>query len=250
MKKLIYYILNYLFLHSLEPKIMEILKAEKKLVIFDVGCFRGVFTNNILKLIGKKKFKFFLFDINKNTKEYISNLLLSKNINYNEIALSNKNGTAKYNYNSFFESSGSSLSPLYRDDTKWVSSRKFILKILQQNTNDYMEYKVPTLTLDTFVKRKKIKSIDILKVDIDGFEYEFLQGAKKTIKKNKVKVILIEVNDKKKNYIKKEKKIINFLKRKNFTLLKKHINISVALFSGLKSGDYLFINNIYLRKKQ
>ena len=250
MKKLIYYILNYLFLHSLEPKIMEILKAEKKLVIFDVGCFRGVFTNNILKLIGKKKFKFFLFDINKNTKEYISNLLLSKNINYNEIALSNKNGTAKYNYNSFFESSGSSLSPLYRDDTKWVSSRKFILKILQQNTNDYMEYNVPTLTLDTFVKRKKIKSIDILKVDIDGFEYEFLQGAKKTIKKNKVKVILIEVNDKKKNYIKKEKKIINFLKRKNFTLLKKHINITVALFSSLKSGDYLFINNIYLRKKQ
>ena len=250
MKKLIYYILNYLFLHSLEPKIMEILKAEKKLVIFDVGCFRGFFTNNILKLIGKKKFKFFLFDINKNTKEYISNLLLSKNISYNEIALSNKNGTAKYNYNSFFESSGSSLSSLYRDDTKWVSSRKFILKILQQNTNDYMEYKVPTLTLDTFVKRKKIKSIDILKVDIDGFEYEFLQGAKKTIKKNKVKVILIEVNDKKKNYIKKEKKIIDFLKRKNFTLLKKHINTSVALFSDLKSGDYLFINNIYLRKKQ
>ena len=250
MKKLIYYILNYLFLHSLEPKIMEILKAEKKLVIFDVGCFRGVFTNNILKLIGKKKFKFFLFDINKNTKEYISNLLLSKDISYNEIALSNKNGTAKYNYNSFFESSGSSLSPLYRDDTKWVSSRKFILKILQQNTNDYVKYDVPTLTLDTFVKRKKIKSIDILKVDIDGFEYEFLQGARNTIKKNTIKVILIEVNDKKKNYIKKEKKIINFLKRKNFTLLKKHINTSVALFSGLKSGDYLFINNIYLRKKQ
>ena len=188
MKKLIYYILNYLFLHSLEPKIMEILKAEKKLVIFDVGCFRGFFTKNILRLIGEKKFKFFLFDINKNTKEYISNLLLSKNISYNEIALSNKNGTAKYNYNSFFESSGSSLSPLYRDDTKWVSSRKFILKILQQNTNDYMEYNVPTLTLDTLVKRKKIKSVDILKVDIDGFEYEFLQGAKKTIKKNKVKV--------------------------------------------------------------
>ena len=41
---------------------------------------------------------------------------------------------------------------------------------------------------------------------------------------------------------------INFFERKNFTLLKKHINISVALFSGLKSGDYLFINNIYLKK--
>ena len=155
MKKLIYYILNYTF-HRLEPEIMEILKNEKKLVIFDVGCFRGVFTKNILKLIDKKKFKFFLFDINKNTKKYISNLISSKNINYNEIALSNKNGTAKYNYNSFFESSGSSLSSLYKNDNRWISSRKLILKILLQSTNDYINYSVPTLTLDTFVKKKKL----------------------------------------------------------------------------------------------
>ena len=247
MKKLIYYILNYTF-HRFEPEIMKILKNEKKLVIFDVGCFRGIFTKKILKLIDKKKFKFFLFDINKNTKKYISNLISSKNINYNEIALSNKNGTAKYNYNSFFESSGSSLSSLYKDDNRWISSRKFILNILLQSTNDYINYSVPTLTLDTFVKKKKIKLIDILKVDIDGSEYEFLKGGNNTLKKNKVKVILIEINDKKKNYVNKEKKIINFLKKRNFTFLKKHTNLSVAMFSNLQSGDYLFINNQYLKK--
>ena len=246
MKKLIYYILNYTF-HRLEPEIMKILKNEKKLVIFDVGCFRGVFTKNTLKLIGKKKFKFFLFDINKNTKKYISNLISTKNINYNEIALSNKNGTAKYNYNSFFESSGSSLSSLYKDDNRWISSRKFILKILLQSTSDYIKYSVPTLTLDRFIKNK-IKLIDILKVDIDGSEYEFLKGANNTFKKNKIKIILIEINDKKKNYKNKEKKIINFLKKRNFTFLKKHTNLSVAMFSNLQSGDYLFINNKYLQK--
>jgi len=247
MKKLIYYILNYTF-HRFEPEIMKILKNEKKLVIFDVGCFRGIFTKKILKLIDKKKFKFFLFDINKNTKKYISNLISSKNINYNEIALSIKNGTAKYSYNSFFESSGSSLSSLYKDDNRWISSRKFILNILLQSTNDYINYSVPTLTLDTFVKKKKIKLIDILKVDIDGSEYEFLKGGNNTLKKNKVKVILIEINDKKKNYVNKEKKIINFLKKRNFTFLKKHTNLSVAMFSNLQSGDYLFINNQYLKK--
>ena len=58
---------------------MELLKAEKKLVIFDVGLLsEDFFTNNILKLIGKKKFKFFLFDINKNTKEYISKFIIIK----------------------------------------------------------------------------------------------------------------------------------------------------------------------------
>ena len=249
MKKLIYYILNYTF-HRFEAKIIKILKNEKNLVVFDIGCFRGVFTKNILKLIDRKKINFYLFDINKNTKKYISNLILSRNISYNEVALINKNGTAEYNYNSFFESSGSSLSPLFRNDAKWISSRKFILKILLQSTKNYVKYRVPTLTLDTFVKKKRIKSIDLLKVDIDGSEYEFLQGAKVTLKENKIKVILIEINDKKKNYKKKEKKIINFLKKRNFTFLKKHMNLTVILLSNLKSGDYLFINNSYLKKNR
>ena len=249
MKKLIYYILNITF-HRFEAKIIKILKNEKNLVVFDIGCFRGVFTKNILKLIDRKKIKFYLFDINKNTKKYISNLILSRNISYNEVALSDKNGTAEYNYNSFFESSGSSLSPLFRNDAKWISSRKFLLKILLQSTKNYVKYRVPTLTLDTFVKKKRIKSIDLLKVDIDGSEYEFLQGAKVTLKENKIKVILIEINEKKKNYNKKEKKIINFLKKRNFTFLKKHMNLTVILLSDLKSGDYLFINNSYLKKNR
>jgi len=249
MKKLIYYILNFTF-HRFEAKIIKILKNEKNLVVFDIGCFRGVFTKNILKLIDRKKIKFYLFDINKNTKKYISNLILSRNISYNEVALINKNGTAEYNYNSFFESSGSSLSPLFRNDAKWISSRKFLLKILLQSTKNYVKYRVPTLTLDTFVKKKRIKSIDLLKVDIDGSEYKFLQGAKVTLKENKIKVILIEINDKKKNYKKKEKKIINFLKKRNFAFLKKHMNLTVILLSDLKSGDYLFINNSYLKKNR
>ena len=249
MKKLIYYILNFTF-HRFEAKIIKILKNEKNLVVFDIGCFRGVFTKNILKLIDRKKIKFYLFDINKNTKKYISNLILSRNISYNEVALINKNGTAEYNYNSFFESSGSSLSPLFRNDAKWISSRKFLLKILLQSTKNYVKYRVAALTLDTFVKKKRIKSIDLLKVDIDGSEYEFLQGAKVTLKENKIKVILIEINDKKKNYKKKEKKIINFLKKRNFTFLKKHMNLTVILLSDLKSGDYLFINNSYLKKNR
>ena len=242
MKKLIYYILNYIFFYSLELKIMNILEDEKKLVIFDVGCFRGTFSRKILHLIKKRKFKFYLFDVNKNTKRYISDLLLSKHFRFNKIALSNKNGTAEFNYNSFFESSGSSLSPLYRDDTKWVLSRKLILKILLQSTKDFIKYKVSTSTLDTFVKKNNIKSIDILKVDIEGSEYEFLKGARNTLKRNKVKIIVLEISDKKKNYKKKEKKIINFLEKKNFIFLKKHMNYSVALFSNVKSGDYLFIN--------
>ena len=144
MKKLIQYIINY-FSHNLEDKIVNLLKKEKKLVIFDVGLFRGIFSRKILHLIKKRKFKFYLFDVNKNTKRYISDLLLSKHFKFNEVALSNKNGMTEFNYNSFFESSGSSLSTLFKDDTKQVFSRKLILKILLQSTKDYIKYKVYTL---------------------------------------------------------------------------------------------------------
>ena len=83
------------------------------------------------------------------------NLLKLKNIYYHEIALSNKNGTAMYNYNSSFESSGSSLSSVYKNDTKWINSRKFILKILSPNTkeNGFIKYRVKTITLDNFLKK-------------------------------------------------------------------------------------------------
>ena len=240
MKKFLYYILNF-FSHNMENKIIQICKPKEKLVIFDVGCFKGVFSRKILNLLENKKYIFHLFDINKNTRKYIPDLISIKNIFYNEIALSNKNGKAIYNFNRFFESSGSSLSKLYRNDNRWVTSRKLILKFFFQNTKDYTQYKVRTTTLDNFVKRKNIKFIDILKVDIDGSEYDFLQGAKNTFKKNKVKVILIEINAKKNNFYKKEQNIIKFFNRKNYSLIKKHINHTVSFFSNAKSGDYLFV---------
>ena len=158
MKNLLYYILNLTF-PKFEKNIIKILKREKKLIIFDVGCYKGVFVKKILKLIGNKKSKFFLFDINKNVKSYISNILKMKNINFHEVALTNQTGSATYNYNSSFESSGSSLSSIYKNDNKWNKSRKFILKILSPNDNDkgFIKYRVKTTTLDAFIFKNKIK---------------------------------------------------------------------------------------------
>ena len=246
MKKFLYYIMS-LIEHGLENEIIKALKKEKELTVFDVGCYRGVFSKKILKLFGKKKIKFHLFDVNKNVKKYISNLLKLKNVHYNEIALHNKNGKAVYHYNGSFECSGSSLSTLLKDDSTWVLSRKIILTILFSSTEDFTKYTVPTITLDSFVKENKIKSIDLLKVDIEGSEHLMLQGARKTLKKNKIKTILIEIADKKNIYKKKEKKVLNLLRKNNFTLLKKNIYFSPSLFSNHMAGDYQLINNNYFK---
>tara|TARA_B110000438_G_scaffold248219_1_gene250857 strand:+ start:1536 stop:2279 length:744 start_codon:yes stop_codon:yes gene_type:complete len=242
LKKLIYYMMT-LIEHGLEKKIINVLEKEKKLTVFDVGCYKGVFTEKIQELIGKKKIKFYLFDVNKNVKKYIINLLKFKNIYYNEIALHNKNGKAAYHFNGSFECSGSSLSTMIKDDAYWVLSRKIILKMLFLSTEDFTKYTVPTITLDSFVKKNKIESIDLLKVDIEGSEHLMLQGAKKTLKKNKIKSILIEIADKKNTYKKKERKVLNLLRKNNFTLLKKNIYFSPSLFSNHMAGDYQLINN-------
>ena len=243
--KLLYYIANYTLQHSFEKEISKILKNQKKLVIFDVGCYRGVFTKTMLNLVEKRKYKFYLFDINKNVKKYIASLLKLRNVYYNEIALSNKNGIANYYYNSFFESAGSSLSSIVKNDAKWNFSRKLIFKILFQSSKDFIKYQVSTITLDNFIKKNEIQSIDVLKIDIEGSEYELLKGAKTTLKNNKVKIILVEIIGKKNLYDKKEKKILNFLKKRNYTLIKKANTLSISLFSNIKGGDYLFINNSY-----
>jgi FkbM family methyltransferase len=246
-EKLIYYLANYTLQHSFEKEILKLVKNEKKLTIFDVGCYRGVFTKTILNSIKTKKYKFYLFDINKKVKNYIRYLLKLKNIFYHEIALSSKNGKANYNYNTFFESAGSSLSNLVKNDSKWNFSRKLILKIFLLKAKTFLKYQVRTITLDKFIKKNRIKSIDILKVDIEGSEYDLFKGAKNLLKKNKIKIILVEIMDKKSLYKKKEKIILNMLKKRNFILVKKVNILSISLFSNIKGGDYLLINNKYAK---
>ena len=243
--KFFYYLANYVLQNSFEKEIINLIKIERKLVVFDAGCYRGTFIKSILNSIKKKKYKFYLFDINKKVKEYIKPLISLKNIYYNEIALSNKNGIANYNYNNFFEAAGSSLSNIVRDDSKWNFSRKLLFKLLFLKTKNFTKYKVSTITLDNFIKKRKIKSIDILKIDIEGSEYELLKGAKNALNKNKIRIILVEIIDKKNSYNKKKRKIFNLLERRNFTLVKKSNIWSISLFSNIKGEDYLFVNNKY-----
>ena len=82
----------------------------------------------------------------------------------------------------------------------------------------------------------------MLKIDVDGSEEDVLNGAKKTLKKNMIKIIFLEIGAQKKYYNNKEKKMINFLEKRNFKFVKKYMMLPTSLFSGIKYGDYLFFN--------
>jgi FkbM family methyltransferase len=41
---------------------------------------------------------------------------------------------------------------------------------------------VSTITLDTFVRREKLKRVDYIKIDVEGAELDVLRGAQRTLR--------------------------------------------------------------------
>jgi hypothetical protein len=57
------------------------------------------------------------------------------------------------------------------------------------------KYPVKTISLDDFIKNQKLKTIDWLKIDVEGHELSVLKGAKKAIHSQKIGLIQFEFND-------------------------------------------------------
>ena len=98
MQKLIYSLANKIFMNEVESELLHLSKKNK--IIFDVGCYRGFFTKNILSIEPhNNNNKYYLFDPNPKVKNYIKELTLNKNINYFELALDNSNQIKKFTIN-------------------------------------------------------------------------------------------------------------------------------------------------------
>ena len=141
---MLYWLANLVFQSDFLKEIREILKDRKKIIVVDVGCYKGVFTEKILKILKGKIKHAYLFDINKKVKKYIGNLIREKNISYNELALTKTSGISFYNYNKFFESAGSSLSNLVKNDRKWNLSRRVLIGNFKKKDSGYSKYRVKT----------------------------------------------------------------------------------------------------------
>ena len=224
---MIYKLLDKFLMNDFTEEIINNLEnKKKKLVIFDVGCFVGNFSRNIKKKLSKKKINFYLFDPNPN--------LNMPDFKYIKTALTSKSNYQNYYLNDFFPSSGSSLNPIVKKDKIW----NFTRKIASFNMGkDFKTYKVKTDTIDNFCRIKKIKYIDVLKIDVEGGEIDVLLGAKNILKKTNL--IQLEVLDTKKNFNKKYQKVINILNKYNFKVLNAKNIFSVGILSNIKSMDVL-----------
>tara|TARA_Y100000591_G_C21791149_1_gene676629 strand:- start:697 stop:1380 length:684 start_codon:yes stop_codon:yes gene_type:complete len=226
---ILYNFVDKFLMNDFNSEIKNLLN-HKNPIIFDVGCFNGNFSRKLYKDLKLNKVNFYLFDANPNLK-------ITGFKYFNEV-FSDKIGYRKFNLNNFFPSSGSSLKKTIKDDKLWNFSRRLIT--LKFN-KPFSIIKVKTNTLDNFCKIKQIKRVDLLKIDVEGSELDVLKGAKKLL--NSVRIIQLEILQKKNKFLLEKNKILIFLKKFNFRLIKEKKITSVGILSSSISEDLLLVKD-------
>ena len=145
-------------------------------IIFDVGTFIGSSCLVFSKLVGKRG-KVIGFEPNPYNLERIEKSLslnsnLAKNIKIYPIALSDKEGEMLMTLSSEIDNGYSSTSRLNKSHPK-LNNKNL--------PSGFKEVMVDVMTLDEFVRRYEIIP-DILKLDIEGAEYDLLVGGEQTIR--------------------------------------------------------------------
>ena len=231
-------------MNEVENELLNLIKVKEK-IIFDVGCFRGNFTQNLIKREEKNNnnSNYYLFDANPSVKNYLKELLEKNNVKYFQLALDNTNTKKNFTINRYFEPSGSSLNSAHKKDPLYNFSRKAFMKIFQpfKKMDDYEEITVQTQTIDNFCSLNNIKNIDLLKLDTDGTEHEVLLGVESLLSQGKIGLIYTEISGFKKTFNIKVEEIIKFLGKYDFELKKAYTIPSFSMFSNLKSTDNLFV---------
>jgi len=190
------YLLGICPLFELEKSLNNIKKIDN---LIDIGSNKGQFA-----LIVKNKFKNCQIISFEPQNEFlnIQKKLFIKNTKFYNFCLGSINQIKKIYILNRADSS-SLLKPI-------IIKNKY--KIIKRE-NVYVK------KLDDVIKFKANKTY-FMKIDVQGYEYEVLKGAKNSLKF--IKYILIEVSNKKFYYKQKhKKKLLSFLKKNKFVLKKK-----------------------------
>ncbi len=65
----------------------------------------------------------------------------------------------------------------------------------KENFRNPSPVKVRGIALDDYLAEKNINTVDLLKIDVEGAEEKVLNGTQKSLKANKIKAIICELNE-------------------------------------------------------
>lgn len=107
-----------------------------------------------------------------------------------------------------------------------------------------MRYSLFGTSINYLLSNKFVEVPDYIKIDVDGIEHLILEGADKYLDNEKIKSILVEVNE---NYKVQFESIINLMKKKNFNKIEKRQGESESKLRSDSNFSKTF-NYIFKRK--
>ena len=220
-------------------KIINFLKKKKfdKFEIFlDVGAHKGETISLFLRSFDISKIISFEaspinFKFLKNNENKLKNKFNKSKIIIENIALGKEKKIEKFKQ--FIETSSSTISDIDQESKYFKKKYKYLNLFNSQKL--FKVYDIQIHTLYDYLTQNKLKKVDFLKIDTEGFEFEILKGLKKNI--SEVNLIMFEHhydNMLKKKY--KFKDIHNLLVSNNFKMFFK------AKMPFRKTFEYIYIN--------
>ena len=217
------------------------LKINNNPIIFDIGANQGQSIERFKKLFPQTiihAFEPIEFEFIKLKKKYqdeqniiINNLAVGDQEEIKDLYITTKTENTSFNK--------------LRKNSQWLKERS---KQFKTSENEYTKkiQKTQIVTLDSYCKKNDIQSIDILKIDTQGYEDKVLKGCEYIFKKNLVKAVETEImfDDVYERYL-------------TFTDIEKNLLPYNFRFSAIENYNYnlfagivFFANLLYLNEKK
>lgn len=210
--------IKFIYFNYHTKRIIKTLKSLQRLQIFhilDIGAHRGETIKILFSAFNP--LKIICFEPQLDNFNFLkNNFSTNPKIELKNFALGDRRETKTLNVNA---DPGTSSLMKFNKKSKYLKLKSFLLG--KKNYKDLILRKeeIDVYPLDSI--DLNIKNIDMIKIDVEGYEEKVLKGAEKTFIKNNIKIILIEFHLSKMFEEYNYNNLINLLETNGYTLYKK-----------------------------
>ena len=195
--KLIGMTLRFLERYFFDPKLRRVLKTaitqsldksnskREDLIFLDIGANRGQTVKSLKAIFPKSRI--YSFEPDPTIFKTLSNFSKISDVKCFNMALGKSSGRFPFWVSPIDETSTLHLPDI---DSDWHKKKAALLGLSPLDM--YKRIEVEVTTIDEFVYREKIDYIDLLKIDVEGGEFEVLLGASETFEKGLISVVQFE----------------------------------------------------------
>lgn len=165
--------------------------------IVDVGANHGLWTKQALDHFPNSQYT--LIEPQARLKEYVQHILdKNPNVNFYAVGAGSESGVFDFTI-------------VERDD-----SCTFLYTSDEATQRNYVQLKIPVITLNNFINEQNLPIPDIIKIDAEGLDLEVLEGANQFF--GKTELFLVEASILNKQYPNSFLKVLNYMNENNYCL--------------------------------